>query len=257
MKNMFLKISIIAAIALTMMAGSASADTCTNTQDSKCLQGQMGWAGNGAGKYTSSSNLNTMIGISFDRYVTLNGYGTSSGAMLHTTIETPTYDLKTIAENAKYDPHFPYVAEFPVDGMLFMNGTGGFLENVVDFSYNAGFKFGDIQFNCNSTGDCDVASFYIDKIDTEKSSFTVTGDSSGLYLFMTGYVDATGFNRTWATYSFSFNTASSGNPYIWNMDVVMDAALNAPEEVPEPGTLVLLGTGLLGAAIAARRKMSK
>jgi len=98
-------------------------------------------------------------------------------------------------------------------------------------------------------------SFYTTKlVDLET---TGNGATAAVTMKLLGYVDHPDWDRTAVEYEVAFTYASfDAGVTTWNYEINITAMGGAPD-VPEPGTLVLFGTGLLGAAIVARRKMKK
>ena len=73
-------------------------------------------------------------------------------------------------------------------------------------------------------------------------------DDSNLILRGTGLFHLTGFENTVGTFNFAISNTQQTFSF---------AASEAVTAVPEPGTMVLLGTGLIGAAALARRRKNK
>jgi hypothetical protein len=110
------------------------------------------------------------------------------------------------------------------------------------------------------------------------ATFTITGlvdvtqplntqgniGGTGEYLDVsgTGILTLTGYAPTLATFSFDSTDASqnygnggvNGGSSTWGIDITSEGA---PPAVPEPGTLSLFGSGLLGLAGMLRRKLAK
>lgn len=82
---------------------------------------------------------------------------------------------------------------------------------------------------------------------TSITSITKTGDysSNSLEIRGMGTLKATGYDDTSGTFIFTGNGANGAG--------FTFSASDAAATVPEPGTMVLFGTGLLGVAAAARR----
>ncbi|WP_419655360.1 putative exosortase, PEP-CTERM type [Desulfosarcina variabilis str. Montpellier] len=134
--------------------------------------------------------------------------------------------LDGIGDYVAWTHHFTY--DFPVDTVL--SGTlsldlrddGGWLD-----SYEVAFGYAE-------SGDWDIGD-----VDTGSYSYNV-----GISSLADG--------------SFSVTLASVwGDFYIDNSDLTISYEPVAAEPVPEPGTIILMGVGLLGVAVASRKRFQK
>jgi len=134
--------------------------------------------------------------------------------------------------------------------------SGGFLSMgyMCDADEKLVLYLGDVS---NGTDDGTKFSLYLSEIE----SITLTLYANGNINFdmsLYGYVTADGFADTWSQWSFSAsNSGLAGDTFKAGVTISGIPDEEPPNETPEPGTLVLLGTGILGAAIAARRKIKK
>jgi hypothetical protein len=92
-------------------------------------------------------------------------------------------------------------------------------------------------------------------IGTSTATFTITGPvnvvldtTAFLNLSGTGLLTLTGYDPTTAYFSFASTVSGASTNYIFDVNT------QAPGTTPEPGTLTLFGTGLLGLAGMLRRK---
>ena len=261
---------MMAVVALTLMAGSAFAakiEVCKEVEDMLGPVTECKWlmevgsliAFGGTGKPT-------------DEYLAVNGdYSTIFGFLLNNIPDN--YNVPEDSRGwlnagsptgtfAEYIPptdgwglaanQFTYIPAFPNPEYLgFEFRDPDTLDWLIDFRAISG-TYAGLEF-----GTVEGFTFWIGEIDPIDSWILPTGNN-GMYVNITMAGLVSNDELYWpaeAIYTFTLQTRNvySSEAWSWTMEIEI---VNTPE-VPEPGTLVLLGTGLLGAAIVARKKMAK
>ncbi|MEC4685118.1 MAG: PEP-CTERM sorting domain-containing protein [Nitrospirota bacterium] len=185
--------------------------------------------------------------ITFDDLITgatsysFDGDGDSLDDVIFTT--TDPYGFNTVGPGT----NMTYIDEPGLEGTSLLS-----TDLRVDFIVGAedSLSFG---FALDSYNEDDTASFYIyDSTDTLLASTTVTGlytaTSYGTSTYPEGYISLSFLGTaSYATFNF---TSDYGRYIIDNFE----GTYGTTERVPEPGTLLLIGSGLVGLAFA-RKKM--
>jgi hypothetical protein len=92
---------------------------------------------------------------------------------------------------------------------------------------------------------------------TDVSDEDITfGGNSFLLLSGDGYLTLTGYSTTYATFTASGSSTSGGSAGTGSSGINFNIEAQ-PTDVPEPGTLVMFGTGLLGLAGMLRNKYAR
>ena len=266
MKKNILSLAVIAAFALTLMASSAMA--------APYVDGVISFSGNLLpfcydGPGTNPDNkCSDYSGISAFKLASLDGKVPSeTGAniaisFMDGVMITPTGDF-TVLGDAYYGK--AWVDGFP--NAEYLTNAGSFEFRNEDGSEMDNFNWVQSGFPCSladdtkcglNFGTIDGFIFYIAGIIPD--TFKFDGDGTGLNdkfnMDLVGWVLHKDFAPTPFNIGFTgeMNSGQVAEPYfVWGMTW----RPTDPPVVPEPGTLVLFGTGLIGATIVARRKMKK
>ena len=267
MKNKIFKTAMMAVVALTLMAGSAFAakiEVCKEVEDMLGPVEECKWlmepgsrivfGGLGDPRLAEAGNFNSIYGILLNDIPDL--YNPPAGSRGYVTAGSPSGTFaEYIPPTAGWgvaDNQFTYVPAFPNPEYIgFDFRDVDTLDWLVEFrgisGTYAGLEFGTVE----------GFTFWIGEIDPEHSYLLPVGNNA-MFVNVVMYGQVSNDELYWAAdamYTFVLHSTDlAANTWSWSMDVRI---LDNPPEVPEPGTLVLLGTGLLGAAIVARKKMAK
>jgi len=152
------------------------------------------------------------------------------------------------------------------------------LANKIDFApsgggtgtFDTGSATGDLSIFANLTGGtikdltfspfAAIGTFYsitsgLMTLTFDLTDLTVVNQNAGfLTMSGTGLMQLAGYDDTEANWNFSGQSSNGAAPratFSWSAGV---SAIAPPQEVPEPGTLALLGLGLLATGFIGRRK---
>ena len=232
MTKIICRTTIVVIIALTMLAGSALAylvdsDAWFEGESSAILFGT-------GGKTDIIANIDDAIngyyvGIDFSSVIFDSGDGLfnfGAGAGLSDYVE------------------FQFRGGDAFDVLVDFNGTDG------SSLYRAEFNPFELDYVIDF-GTIDGFTFTADTIDYVE--FWIYNGNPGFDIYLNGWVN--GKIEAYYYIELEFNEGS------WDVGFSIDSAINPNlldgGEVPEPGTLLLLGTGVVGLGLIARRRMSK
>ena len=260
MKKIIFKTAIIAALVMVLMSGNAMAAK---------ISGNLVFTGEGIGySLGDNTNPNNLYAVIMQDPYEMGSWsrlqlGTISGNFTSYYYNGASFPERIDSNgNVHAAWQLPYgdVTGFPdMDGMQFKNSTTlAQLENL-NLTSGPGGMLSPLEFGFLTSHNTDPNigfTFYTTEILSVQAEGI--GPSASVTLKMLGYVEHPEWDATEVAYSIVFSYASYEGDYAaWGVSISIAARPDDAPDIPEPGTLVLFGTGLLGAAIVARRKMKK